>query len=765
MAISKSEPRIPPSTPQLPIPKTIGRYEVVDRLATGGMAEVFVCCDRGMAGLERLIVIKRILPHLAVHAQFVEMFLAEARYVARLNHPNVVQIHELGEDHDAPYLAMEYVPGSSVRDVLIAAIETGTETPAGAGIGLIAQACAGAHAAHELCDPQGKPLGLVHRDISPHNLMVTAEGHVKLLDFGIAKATEAASLEDHTRTGALKGKVHYMAPEQCKQEALDRRADIFALGIVGWELLAQERLFKRDSDLDSMQAIVTGDRKNLRKLRRDLPEGVIAALERSLRTNRGDRYATADEMRRALLDAADKAGLRTDIDTVGAFVKPLIGEVQQRRTSMLMSMAQERTQATPHGADDTTLVEKRQKPVETVLEQRPIEPTARTTAKRHDEETSGAQQEVPSSTHLARPKGRQRKRRLASLQAAAIAVVVLLLIGGGVLLRQRIAGPPPGTAIRMVFPPVADRELIVADVQPFQQYLQDVLDRPVTITVAKSYEDLLEIATTGRADIAVLPPNTYVRTRLKDPRIEILASKIIDGSTGSDGVIFVNETSSAKTIADLKGKRFCFADPLSTTGYVLPRIALRKAGIDPDKDIVSHISGTHTQVLRDIVDGVCEAGATYSGGFLAADRAGVPVARVHQLAITGRTPQDAICATATLSDADKRKIKTALFEFDPKKAGTIGGRVERITGFSHTTDRDYDSVRQAIAGNSSAAVPPKGRDRAGWAGGEGSPEGGPPAGALELVDAATPAERRGPGPPEGEASSPHQAARPVPSGC
>src|SRR5688572_13881575 len=284
------------------------------------MAEIFVCCERGLAGLERLVVIKRILPHLAVHPQFVEMFLAEARYVARLNHPNVVQIFELGEDGTAPYLAMEYVSGGSVRDVLVTAIENDVRTPLGAAIGLIAQACAGAHAAHELTDPSGKSLGLVHRDTSPHNLMVTGEGHVKLLDFGIAKATEVAELDDHTRTGALKGKVHYMAPEQCKQEPLDRRADVFALGIVLWELLAQERLFKRDSDLDSMQAIVTSDLKPLARIRPDLPRAIVGAVEKSLRRDKAERYATADEMRRALLDACAKHGIRCDADAVSAFV-------------------------------------------------------------------------------------------------------------------------------------------------------------------------------------------------------------------------------------------------------------------------------------------------------------------------------------------------------------------------------------------------------------------------------------------------------------
>ena len=182
MPVSKSEPRLS-AHPALPVPARLGRFDVIDRLATGGMAEIFVASEHGLGGLERLVVLKRILPHLAVHTTFVEMFLAEARYIAQLNHPNVVQIYELGQDGNAPYIAMEYVPGASLREVLVAAVETRTPTPTGAALSMLAQACAGAHAAHELADASGRPLGLVHRDISPHNLMVTADGHTKLLDF------------------------------------------------------------------------------------------------------------------------------------------------------------------------------------------------------------------------------------------------------------------------------------------------------------------------------------------------------------------------------------------------------------------------------------------------------------------------------------------------------------------------------------------------------------------------------------------------------
>ncbi len=674
MAISKSEPRLP-AAPILPIPKRIARYEVIDRLATGGMAEVFICCERGHAGLERLVVVKRILPHLAVHASFVEMFLAEARWVARMNHPNIVQVYELGEDGGAPYLAMEYVPGSSVRDVVVAAIEHEIPTPIGAALGMIAQACAGAHAAHELCDPSGQPLGLVHRDISPHNLMVTAEGHTKLLDFGIAKATEVADLDDKTRTGALKGKVHYMAPEQCKQEPLDRRADVFALGVVVWELLAQERLFKRDSELDAMQAIVTGDLKDLRKLRREVPQGVVAAVEKALRPKREDRYATAAEMRAALLEAGQAAKIRCDVDTVAAFVKPLIGELHSAREAGFRAAAVERTHATPPGeggAEEATLVDK---------------PTRR-------EPGAAAQPRTAATGSAPKPATTSTTRRRLPWAAAAVLGLVALGVGAfaGAQHLMRLGRP----TLVVAWAPIAERDMLLSDVRPLIEYLEDELDRPIDTQVTGSYDELRQRLVDGTVDIGVVPPALFVLTQKEHPDLEALAVKLVDGSTGSDGVLYVDDASGITDLQQLRGKRFCYADQKSTTGYVFPRAALRKAGIDPDRDVISHISGNHIAVLRDLAAGVCDAGAVYSGGYLAADRAGVPVQRLRQLAMTGRSPQDAVCAGPKVPVAFRQQLKKILLTYDGKKHGSMSGRVERISGFAPIRDADYDNVRAAL---------------------------------------------------------------------
>jgi hypothetical protein len=214
----------------------VGTYQIVERLAVGGMAEVFLGVRRSAAAVgdkrwspanDTLVVIKRILPHLAEKPEFVEAFVREARITAGIRHANVVEILELGQSGGLPFLAMEYVNGSSLKQLVVASRQHDVRIPFDVAVSLACQAAAGLHAAHELTDITGRPYGLVHRDVSPHNLMVDEAGVVKLLDFGIAKAEEGM---DHTRTGMLKGKISYMSPEQCRQERLDRRADVFALG-------------------------------------------------------------------------------------------------------------------------------------------------------------------------------------------------------------------------------------------------------------------------------------------------------------------------------------------------------------------------------------------------------------------------------------------------------------------------------------------------------------------------------------------------------
>ncbi|NUO53279.1 MAG: protein kinase [Polyangiaceae bacterium] len=275
----------------------IGRYDVVGLLATGGMAEIFLARQTGPSGFERPVVIKRVLPHLARETVFRDMFVDEARLVVNINHPNVVQVHELGDHRGDLFLVMEYLEGESVSMLAKRLRENGERLPDRAAVHIVAEACAGLHGAHELSD-EGKQLGLVHRDVSPHNLFALYSGQVKVIDFGIAKAADRTS---KTKTGTVKGKFAYMAPEQVRAEDVDRRADVFALGVVLHELVTGKSLFQRDNDLLVMQALCLDPIPSPRVERPDLDVELERIIMKALSRSVEDRYQTANALRRDLM--------------------------------------------------------------------------------------------------------------------------------------------------------------------------------------------------------------------------------------------------------------------------------------------------------------------------------------------------------------------------------------------------------------------------------------------------------------------------------
>ena len=481
----------------------LGRFELVHRLEVGGMAEIFLALERGLHDFERVVVIKRALPHLAQKADFREMFLQEARWVARLNHPNIVQIYELGEADGSAFIAMEHVIGVSFRDLVSRAVNAEKPIPIGVVIGLVAQACAGAHAAHELTDPQGTLLGLVHRDISPHNLMVTGGGHVKLLDFGIAKATQHGV--DTTRTGALKGKVHYMAPEQVLQEKLDRRCDVFALGIVAWELLTLRRLFKRENELATMQAITGGESPRPDRSREGIPPGISRVVMKALSVPREQRFATADEFRRALESAADDAGLRHGADEVGTYVRGLMDELLKSNEAAVKA-AVERVKREGFSNDEPVQT----RPASQTLPS--VSPPNRQPASRPTPPTAVVAPAVP-------------KRPLWKLGAmvAIFAVSVGASAGFVVFRHPALEGP----ALRVGWPPIFDQQVMSADIEPMRLHLERQTGRPVSFVFTSSYHDLADQLLEGRVEFAAMPPALFVRTEKREPRIRALALKLL----------------------------------------------------------------------------------------------------------------------------------------------------------------------------------------------------------------------------------------------
>ena len=276
----------------------VGEFELLHRIAFGGMAELFAARRRGDG---ELVALKRILPELVGDRVFVDMFLDEARIAATLDHPNIVRVVETGSAGGQHYMAMELLAGRDLASVIRALRDAGRRAPEAAAIRIIGDAAAGLHHAHELADAAGEPLRIIHRDMSPRNVFLTAGGSVKVLDFGIAKARDRLSV---TRTGTVKGKFPYMSPEAIRDEELDRRTDVFSLGVLLWELTTGQRLFTGGTDYEILRRV----------LHRPIPfpsqavpgyrPELEAVVMRALAKQRDRRYPTA-------------AALAADLDAVG----------------------------------------------------------------------------------------------------------------------------------------------------------------------------------------------------------------------------------------------------------------------------------------------------------------------------------------------------------------------------------------------------------------------------------------------------------------
>ncbi len=274
--------------------RRLGRYELLAEIGRGGMAELYLAQLHGVGGFAKIFAIKRILPHLASDPQFVEMFLNEGRIASRLSHPNICQVFEIVQDDDQLYLVMEYLEGVSL-DELSAAIPRDPEAPLLLAAGIFGQIAEGLHYAHSLRDRDGRETPIVHRDVSPHNLFVTADGLCKLLDFGVSKI----KTDEHmTRSGVVKGKLSYMPPEQFRAEEVDARADVFALGVVVWEFLTGARLFQRESEYLVWRAMLEEPIPSVREHAPDLDPAIDTVLGRALARERDGRYPSV----RAFID-------------------------------------------------------------------------------------------------------------------------------------------------------------------------------------------------------------------------------------------------------------------------------------------------------------------------------------------------------------------------------------------------------------------------------------------------------------------------------
>jgi serine/threonine protein kinase len=310
----------------------LDRFELIAELASGGMATVFLARLSGVAGFQRLVAIKRLHPHLAREPEFVEMFLDEARLAARIHHPNVVPIQEVGESDHGYYLVMDYIEGDTLARVLAKAAKASTTVPYGVTIRVLLDVLAGLHAAHEMKDDHGDPLQIVHRDVSPQNILVGVDGVARVVDFGVARAASRLST---TRSGQLKGKLAYMAPEQARGAAVDRRADLFACGIVLWEALATKRLFKGDGEAETLNRVLYDPIAPPSSVRPDVPLALEAICMKALSRDVDQRFATAQEFGDALEKAARALDSVGSVRDVAECLQEVIGtDLTQQREAV-----------------------------------------------------------------------------------------------------------------------------------------------------------------------------------------------------------------------------------------------------------------------------------------------------------------------------------------------------------------------------------------------------------------------------------------------
>ncbi len=308
--------------PPAEVGSTANSYEILGKLAEGGMAEIFLARSASAANVSRHVVMKRVSRERSSDTHYVRMFIDEAQLAAQLQHPNIAQVFDVGRLGASYFFTMEYVHGVTVRELLERAVDRNVALPIGCVLAIVAGTAAGLGHAHHRVGMDGKPLGIVHRDVSPSNLMVSFEGHVKVVDFGVAKAVG----RPETRAGTIKGKVAYLSPEQCRAFKLDHRSDLFSLGIVLWEMLTLKRLFRRDSEFESMAAIATDDPAPPSAYRAEVTPELDALVAKLLAKEPAERFQTADQLVEAIEQLALRSKSPLSAAALGRLLRELFGE-------------------------------------------------------------------------------------------------------------------------------------------------------------------------------------------------------------------------------------------------------------------------------------------------------------------------------------------------------------------------------------------------------------------------------------------------------
>jgi eukaryotic-like serine/threonine-protein kinase len=391
-------------------------------MAEGGMASVWIARQTGKHGFERLVAVKTILPKYADQARFQRMFVDEARIASRIHHPNVAQTLDVGEHHGVTYLVMEYVDGDALSKLYRVVDDRGARIQTGVLLRVMADVCGGLHAAHELRDPGGVPLGVVHRDVSPQNVLVGIDGVAKLIDFGIAKARDR--LAGDTNTDQLKGKVHYMAPEQAMGRPTDRRADVWSVGAVLYHMLAGKPPYEGDNDVQALFRLASG--RPPVPLPSRVHPAVAAVVARSLLHDPEKRYASAAELQQALEMAMIEAEVQTPVSGVASFLEKVAGDRARRRKDVITIGLKAADERDKYAAAMRARTEQSGDSASLIPSDPPSAATLGTTA--------------VTVAHMTRP------RRSVAATASAVVGVALGIAGIVMMLMSRHATGPPAAA-------------------------------------------------------------------------------------------------------------------------------------------------------------------------------------------------------------------------------------------------------------------------------------------------------------------------------
>ena len=402
-------------------PTRFGKYLLLEKLATGGMAQLYRAKIIGVEGFEKFIAIKQILPHLAHEEELITSFIDEAKLAALLNHQNVVQIYDFGSMENSYFITMEYLFGRDLRAVNAKAREKGSPVSLENALYLISKVCAGLDYAHKLKDFQGKSLYIIHRDISPQNIFLTYEGDVKIVDFGIAKAASQSTI---TQVGMIKGKVAYMSPEQAAGKVIDHRSDIFATGILLYELIAGGRMFKGDDTLQILSKVREGEFTPLGTLKGGLPEKLYDITAKALAKDPEDRYQSCADMQADIEECIFRLNLRPSGRSMAEYLKILFVEEIEAEGKRMADAA-----GAGAASDRAQEAESERRSVDRPPAQKEPDPKAE-----------------PAPPSKAAPEVRPKPAEQATggkkgVLAAVAGVAVLALLGGGYFLMGKGKGP------------------------------------------------------------------------------------------------------------------------------------------------------------------------------------------------------------------------------------------------------------------------------------------------------------------------------------